>query len=269
MSSALPKPASAEPPLLWDPGHQVTKPNLDGLVRLRFLTTLDYPPFNFADENKKPTGFNVDLARAICAELDITTKCEIQAMPWEELDGALSGRRAEVIIAGLNVSAANRVRYRLSEPYFRFPARFVARQSSRLAPDTPLAGLAASNRIGVVENSAHAAFLGDAMGSATIVRFADQTSLYGALQSGEVDLLFGDGVTLSFWLTSVNADGCCRFQGEPVYDDTYFGRGMAIGMRLGEPVLQQAINAALSELEAKGVTAELFARYFPVSPYGF
>ena len=47
-------------PRFVDPGLAVNKASLDGLVRLRFVTTLDFPPFNFADENKKPTGFNAN-----------------------------------------------------------------------------------------------------------------------------------------------------------------------------------------------------------------
>src|SRR5690606_16827532 len=56
-------------------------------VVLRFLTTSDFPPFNFYDEDGVLTGFNIDLARAICLELDVT--CEIKVEAWENLLPAL------------------------------------------------------------------------------------------------------------------------------------------------------------------------------------
>ena len=52
-------------------------------IVLRFLTTSDYPPFNFLDEDGVLTGFNVDLARALCLELDVT--CEVYERPWAQL----------------------------------------------------------------------------------------------------------------------------------------------------------------------------------------
>ena len=52
-------------------------------VVVRFLTEGDYPPFNFYDEDGILVGFNVDLARAICMELN--TACDIKVRPWGEL----------------------------------------------------------------------------------------------------------------------------------------------------------------------------------------
>ena len=49
-------------------------------VAIRFLTDSDFPPFNYYDEDNVLTGFNVDIARAICLELAAT--CDIQARPW-------------------------------------------------------------------------------------------------------------------------------------------------------------------------------------------
>ena len=60
------------------------------LVRLRFLTSVDFPPFNFTDQNGKLAGFNVDLAREICNELEIAAKCEIQALPFADMTEALT-----------------------------------------------------------------------------------------------------------------------------------------------------------------------------------
>ena len=70
---------AAEPqvPVLWDAKERLPKPDLSALPRLRFLTTTDFPPFNFLDGAGRLSGFHIDLARAICAELDIADKCQI------------------------------------------------------------------------------------------------------------------------------------------------------------------------------------------------
>src|SRR6185312_10517640 len=93
---------------------------------IRFITTDDFPPFNFLDAQGHLIGFNVDLARAICAEL--TIPCTIQARPWADLAGALANKNADAIIAGLAVTAEARASLDFSDVYLRSPARFVVRR---------------------------------------------------------------------------------------------------------------------------------------------
>src|SRR4051812_22647833 len=55
-------------PNFWDPKRRVERPPAGAVLAIRFVTTDDFPPFNFLDANGHLAGFNVDLARAICAE---------------------------------------------------------------------------------------------------------------------------------------------------------------------------------------------------------
>ena len=118
---------AAEPqvPVLWDAKERLPKPDLSALPRLRFLTTTDFPPFNFLDGAGRLSGFHVDLARAICAELGIVDKCQIQALPWGELEGALEKGEGEAIIAGIAATPQSRQTYAFSRSYLQFPARFI------------------------------------------------------------------------------------------------------------------------------------------------
>ena len=260
-------PAQAEPPRLWDPGYRAPATDLGGLERLRFLTSLDFPPFNFADANRKPTGFNVDLARALCAELGLTDRCEIQAMPWEELEPALEARRGEVILAGHAPDAALRMRFGLSEPYFRFPARLVGRNGAG-PDDAAAAGALAGRKVAIVENSAHAAMLAAFFPRAEAVPLPEMARLYEALENGNADLIFGDGVLLSFWLASPAAGDCCRFVSGPYLSETHLGPGMVAVTRVADRRLLDAVNGALKAVEDSGAYAEIYARYFPVDPFG-
>ncbi|RYE61110.1 MAG: transporter substrate-binding domain-containing protein, partial [Oxalobacteraceae bacterium] len=69
--------ASAQPqdevslPLLFDQRERLQKPDLASVPRIRFLTTVDFPPFNFIDQSGKLSGFHIDLAREICRELGV------------------------------------------------------------------------------------------------------------------------------------------------------------------------------------------------------
>ena len=88
-----------------------------------------------------------------------------------------------------------------------------------------------------------------------------------ALRRGEVDLLFGDGVSLAFWLNGTNSAGCCDFRGGPFAESRYFGEGIGIAIKRGNDTLRQAFNWALFRLWEKGRFTDLWLRYFAISPF--
>src|SRR5262249_36529323 len=70
-------PASAQQPKneivpdTWQGDVLRPRPDMHGLDKLTFITDSDYPPFHYFDEVGALTGFNVDLAKAICEELEV------------------------------------------------------------------------------------------------------------------------------------------------------------------------------------------------------
>lgn len=256
---------AAEPqvPVLWDTKERLPKPDLSALPRLRFLTTTDFPPFNFLDGAGKLSGFHIDLARAICAELSIVEKCQIQALPWVELEGALQKGEGEAIIAGIAATPQSRSTYAFSRPYLQFPARFIMPKSTAFAE--PIFDRLRSKRVGVLAGSAHERMLRDYFNMVQIVSFDGPEALYSDLKAGKIDAAFGDGMRFAFWLGGSDAAGCCRFAGGPYLAPEYLGTGMAVATRADNPALAAAIDYALQEVSMKGTFAEFYLRYFPVS----
>jgi polar amino acid transport system substrate-binding protein len=250
-------------PVFWDARERLAKPDLAAVQRVRFLTTTDFPPFNFLDGSGRLTGFHIDLARAICAELEILDKCQIQALPWGELDTALAQRQGEAIIAGVSVTAEARARYGFSRSYLQFPARFVVPTASPISE--PLHGKSAGRRIGVIAGSAHERMLRDYFPDVKVITYIKQEWVFEDLKAGKIDGAFGDGMRLAFWLAGTDSAGCCRFAGGPYLAPEYLGTGLAITTGRDDPVLAQAFDYALQQIHVKGVFAELYLRYFPVS----
>jgi polar amino acid transport system substrate-binding protein len=260
--------AQAEPaiPNYWDERERLPKPDLSAVERLRFLTTVDFPPFSFIDASGRLAGFHVDLARAICAELDMTARCQIQALPWEELDQAIEEGQGEALIAGTSVTAESRERYAFSRPYMRFPARFVVRGDSPMNGE-PLHRSVAGQKIGVLAGSAHESMLRAYFPAAQIVPEAEMDELYRKLRDGETAGIFGDGMRLAFWLGSAGSQDCCRFAGGPYLAPEFLGAGLSIAARPEDAILVEGFDFALREINVKGVFAELYLKYFPVSFY--
>lgn len=252
-------------PDYWDEKERLAKPDLGSVERVRFLTTLDFPPFNALGPQGRVTGFNVELARAICQELDIVPRCQIQALPWEELDAAMEAGQGEALIAGTPITSETRERYAFSRPYLRFPARFVAGKASTLAE--PMHRSVAGKRIGVLAGSAHEAMLRAYFPKARPVTFSRTDWLLDSLREGKIDGIFGDGMRLSFWIAGSGSRDCCRFVGGPYLAPEFLGAGMAIAVRHQNAALASAFDHALRDLTVKGTFAELYLKHFPVSFY--
>lgn len=259
--------AAAEPaiPNYWDDKERLPKPDLSSVERVRFLTTIDFPPFNFLDPEGRLTGFHVELARAICRELEIVSRCQIQGLPWDELDAAMDSGDGEALITGTAINAASRERYIFSRPYLRFPARFVVPRASTLGE--PMHKALTERRIGVLAGSAHETMLRNYFPAAKPVTYSRLDWLYGDLRDGKLDGAFGDGMRLSFWLAGSGSTNCCRFVGGPYIAPEFLGAGLAIAVRHDDAILAQAFDYALREINVKGTFAELYLKYFPVSFY--
>lgn len=252
-------------PNFWDQNPLAEPIPSPDRARIRFLTSVDYPPFNFLDAGGRLAGFNVELARAICEDLDILDICQIEARPFAELLPALQAGEGDAIIAGLAVTAETREDLAFTGSYFRYPARFVARTDADL--EAALAEGLGGRAVGVVEGTAHAAMLSAFFPSAEARPFPDRQAMLDALKAQEVQAAFGDGVGLSFWLGSEDASACCAFVGGPYLSDAFLGEGLAIALREEDADLAQAFDAALARIVGKRQFSELMLRYFPISAF--
>ncbi len=250
-------------PDFWDPTHRPEKPNLDEMRVIRFLTDDDYPPFHFALADGSLSGFNVDLARAICEELKVI--CSIQPRRWDTLVDAVAEGRGDAAIASLAISDAARAKVDFTAPYYRTPARFIGRKAAKFtgAASDALRG----RKIGVEARSSHEAYLRQFFPALTIRPYDSTVGMRAALRSGELDAVFGDGITLALWLSGANSSDCCAFVGGPYTESRFFGDGAGIAVRKDNLSLRLALDYALQRLSERGVYAELYLKYFPVGFY--
>jgi polar amino acid transport system substrate-binding protein len=250
-------------PGFWDPRHRPERPDLSRIQTIRFLTDVDYPPFNYVGPDGNPAGFNVDLARLICQEIKIS--CTIQARSFDTLLDALNDNRGDAVIASIAPTADTRRRADFTDPYYRTPARFVARLDTAINDVLPerLEG----KKIAVIAGTSHEAYLKAMFTEAQVRSYPNAEAAREALRNKEVDLLFGDGIALAFWLNGADSAGCCSFRGGPFLESRFFGEGIGIAVKRDNDLLRLALNWALFQLWEKGSFTDLWLRYFPISPF--
>ena len=250
-------------PGFWDPRRRPERPDLTRITVIRFLTETDFPPFNYAGPDGAPAGFNVDLARLICEEMRVA--CTVQMRRFDTLLDALNKNEGDAVIASLAETPEMRLKVDFSDPYYRTPARFVSRKDLKIDEMRPEA--LEGKKIAVVAGTSHEAYLKALFTEAEFKLYPTADAARAALKKGETDLLFGDGVSLAFWLNGTDSANCCVFRGGPYLESRFFGEGVGIAVRRGNDLFRQAFNWALFRLWEKGRFTDLWLRYFPISPF--
>lgn len=250
-------------PNFWDTRTRIEKPDLSWVRVVRIMTDDEFPPLHFAGPDGVPTGFAVELARAACEVLAVA--CTIQARRFDTLLPALEAGHGDVVAAGIPITASLREGFAVTAPFHRMPARFVARRER--APDRFRPEVLAGRTVAVIAGTAHEAFLKTHFPEAEAKPYANLIAAREALRAGEVDYLFGDGMSLALWLNGRVAADCCRFVGGPYLESRYFGEGVGFVFRKDDKVLRRAFDYALQRLWDNGTYAELYLRYFPVGFY--
>ena len=254
--SSSPAAAQSEPTIAPPPA---TSSGSSRRIVIRFLTDSEFPPFHYYDEEGVLTGFDVDLARAIC--LEAGTQCDIRARPWGELLPALARGEADAVIAAQRITPTLVRDFEVTDRYFFTTAWFVGLRGGERLPTTP--ERLERQRIAVAKGSPHEAYLRTFFRESAIETMDTVEQARDAVRQGRADLVFGDGIGLVFWVNGSLSQECCELRGGPYYEPRFFGDGLAITVPRQDGDLKRLINRTLDRLRRNGRYEELMLRYFP------
>ena len=192
---------------------------------IRFATEASYPPFELVDANNQIVGFDVDLANALCKEIDAT--CTFTNQAFDSLIPGLKFRRFDAVMAGMDITPEREKQVLFSTPYYDNSALFVGQQGKFTSIDQ-LKG----KKVGVQNGTTHQKFITDKHPEITTVP-------YDSYQNAKLAAV-GDKVT----------------------DKAYFGTGLGIAVRQGNTDLQQKFNAALEKVKKDGTYQTIYNKWF-------
>ncbi|WP_375570205.1 ABC transporter substrate-binding protein [Ahrensia marina] len=229
---------------------------------VRIGTEGAYPPFNFTDSDGNLVGFEIDLAVALCEEMDVT--CEFVAQDWDGIIPALLANRYDAIMASMSITEERMEIVDFSDKYYQTPARFAVRDGSDITDTSPeaLAGMT----IGAQSATIHANFLEDVYSESDIRLYPTQDEANLDLAAGRIDLILADSIVLYEWMETDDGS-CCTFVGDAYNDPAYFGFGVGAAVRQGDDELRERFNAAIAAVIENGTYQEISEKYFPFSVY--
>ena len=224
--------------------------------KLRIGTEGAYPPFNNLTSDGQLTGFDIDIARALCEEMK--TECEFVTQDWDGIIPALQANRFDAIVASMSITEERQKQVDFTDPYYTNSLVFVAPKDSDLMPDT-----ADGKSIGVQEGTIAAAFATETYPNADVKGYPSQLEAWADLENGRLDAVLADFGVQYGWLQEDGKE-CCEFKGDAVSADDR----IAIAIRKGDTALAEKLNAAIAAIRANGKYAEINAKYFPFDIFG-
>ncbi|MFI8417773.1 arginine ABC transporter substrate-binding protein [Serratia sp. NPDC078593] len=219
---------------------------------IRFATEASYPPFEFVGADNKIQGFDVDLANAMCEEMQAT--CTFTNQAFDSLIPGLRFKRFDAVMAGMDITPEREKQVLFTQPYYDNSALFVA-QKDKVTDVTALKG----QKVGVQNGTTHQKFLTDKHPEITTVPYDSYQNAILDLKSGRINAVFGDTAVVNEWLKQ---NDTLVAVGDKVTDKDYFGTGLGIAVRQKNNALQGKLNAALDKIKQDGTYETIYKKWF-------
>lgn len=214
----------------------------------------EYPPYGYMDENGEYTGFDLELAQAVC-DLEGWTLVK-QPIVWDNKDNELNSGSIDCIWNGFTMDGREDD-YAWSDPYVDNSQVIVTSADSGITKLSDLSGKtvgvqAASAALSVLSDEEQQKALADTFGK--LQEFADYNTAFAELEAGSVDAIAMDIGVAQYQISS-------RGDEYIILDEHLNAEQYGIGFKLGNTELRDEVNDALHELKDNGTFDKLAEKY--------
>lgn len=221
---------------------------------LRIASEGAYPPFNNVTASGELVGFDIDIAKALCAEMK--RECEIVAQDWDGIIPGLVNNKYDAIVASMSITAERLEAIDFTDPYYSNYLSVLGSEGSDLSLD----GLG-KVAIGAQRSTVGSQWAEDAYGSRSDVRLYDTNpAAVSDLEAGRIQAVVMDFLPAAEVIAKTKGLG---FVEEKIDINDKIG----IGTRKGDDDLTTALNAALAAIRANGTYEAISTEYFGADIY--
>ena len=222
---------------------------------LRIGTEGAYAPFNYTNADGTLGGFDVEIANAICDDLQMT--CEIIAQDWDGIIPGLKAGKYDAIVAAMSVTPERAKQVAFTDPYFSNALVFLAKKDSNFDP-TNSSDINAHS-IAAQRSTISSQWLENAYPKADMKLYDTLSNAFLDLGSGRVDAMISDKLPALEWLGSASGSNYAIKGDEIDINDNF-----AIAVRPNDEALQAKINKSLANLKSNGTYDKINQKYFAV-----
>lgn len=185
---------------------------------LTFAMEPSYPPFETTNEKGEIIGFDVDVANAICKEIQAT--CKFKGEAFDALIPNLKAKRFDASISAIDITDARAKQVLFSDAYYDSTASYVTLKGK--------ATLESAKNVGVQNGTTFQQYTVAETKQYTTKAYASLQSAILDLKSGRIDMIFGDTAVLA---DMISKEPEMQFVGEKVANKKYFGNGLGIALQ--------------------------------------
>ncbi|MBA2056691.1 ABC transporter substrate-binding protein [Psychrobacter cryohalolentis] len=222
---------------------------------LRIGTEGAYAPFNYTNADGTLGGFDIEIANAICADMQVT--CEIVAQDWDGIIPGLKAGKYDAIVAAMSVTPERAQQVAFTDPYFSNALVFLAKKDSTFDP-AKVTDINAHS-IAAQRSTISSQWLENTYPKADMKLYDTLSNAFLDLGAGRVDAMISDKLPAIEWLSSTSGSNYVLKGAEIDINDNF-----AIAVRPNDEALQAKINTSLSNIKANGTYDKINQKYFAV-----
>lgn len=215
---------------------------------ITFAMEPSYPPFEFTNEKGEIIGFDVDVANAICKEIQAT--CHFKGEAFDALIPNLKAKRFDASISAIDITDARAKQVLFSDPYYDSTASYVALKGK--------ATLDTAKNVGVQNGTTFQQYTVAETKQYSAKAYASLQSAILDLKNSRIDIIFGDTAVLA---DMINKEPDIQFVGDKVTNKKYFGNGLGIAMNKSNKELAEQLNKGLAAIKANGEYQKIYDKW--------
>ena len=222
----------------------------------------DAVPFSFEDNDKKPTGYTVDLCRSIIGVIEKQIGVVPLQVKWVPVTlqnrfSAIASGQADMECGASTVTLGRMKEVGFSTLTFVDGTGLLVRAST---PGNSLMDLA-NKKIGVIPGTSNERAINEALRikvvTASVVPVKSREDGLAQLEAGTIDALASDRVLLVGLVAKAKDPKALALLGDPLSYEPY-----AIALPRGDWAMRQAVDAALAQIYKSPALPEIYNRWF-------
>ncbi|GAB4213095.1 MAG: ABC transporter substrate-binding protein [Rhodoferax sp.] len=218
-----------------------------------------YEPFTYKTADGKPTGFDVDIANALCEQIKRT--CVFVEQAWDGMIPGLLAKKYDVIISSMSITEERLKQVDFTDKYYNTPSKIVLRKDIKFDGPASIKG----KKIGVLKASTQEKYaLGELKKAGVeVVSYDAQDQVYLDIKAGRLDGTVADVMEVTGGFLSKPGAENYQFVGPELSSFTkYFGTGAGVALRKGQGELKKQLNTAIKAIRANGSYKTINDKYF-------
>lgn len=215
-----------------------------------------FAPLGFRDIDGNLTGYDVDLATAMCKKLG--KEVTLQPIDWSMKEAELSADNIDLIWNGYTITPERKEKVDFSLPYLDNKQIVVVLADSSIQSKADLAGkkIGAQSESSAVTAMEKETELYKSFDGGKATTYEDNNQALMDLDIGRIDAVVADEVVIRYYISLKGSD---KYR---ILDEDFGAEEYGVGFRKGDTSAVEAFNEAYNDLKEDGTLTAISEKWF-------